>query len=132
MKFESEGLKVNEKYNDCERSFTKRCNLNRHMQEVHNIESRFDIDKLTVLSYPFKCDQCDKKYKRKDHLKLHKDPKHGFVMFECGQCKKVFTVKSNLARHQLKVCDNNYVGNKVVYELIDFLLNTMFAKHDDE
>ena len=81
-KIESEGLKVDHKSNDFERSFTKRCNLNRHMQDFHNIESRFDINKLIVLSYPFKCDQCDKKSKRKDHLKLHKDQKHCFVKWK--------------------------------------------------
>jgi KRAB domain-containing zinc finger protein len=84
-------------------------NLNRHMQEVHNIETRYDVDHINIPHYQFECEMCSKTYKRKSHLKAHKKVKHDDEgqneMFPCQNCSKTFNKRSNLKRH-IEKCQN--------------------------
>ena len=74
-------------------------NLNRHLKEIHALETTYNVNKVTVKIYPHKCDQCDAAFKRKSHLNSHVQGKHGEERYPCSQCGKDFKNKSNLNRH---------------------------------
>ena len=47
-----------------------------------------------------KCDQCDKKFTRKDSVQLHLKKKHGFrKVFSCKLCDKHFQSNQDLTAH---------------------------------
>ena len=50
-------------------------------------------------TYKFECQQCDKAYKRKNHLKEHIQSFHEGVKYLCHQCDQEFTDQSSLRRH---------------------------------
>ncbi|KAA8497818.1 PR domain zinc finger protein 16 [Porphyridium purpureum] len=76
----------------CDKNFTSRFNLKRHMQSVHS-EAR-----------PFGCNQCDLAFKVRDHLQQHIRVSHGASRrheFKCDRCDGTvtFLTRSNLLRH---------------------------------
>lgn len=58
-KFVSGNLLMKPSCGYCQKKFTRRHGLRRHIQEVHFVERTF------------KCDKCQKNFKRKYHLKQH-------------------------------------------------------------
>ena len=76
-------------------------NLTRHMTEVHNVESRFDIGQVECPVYPYKCDEaeCYSAFKRKSDLDRHQNAKHVKKSVLCPKCGKAFTYATNLRRH---------------------------------
>ena len=78
--------------------------LSRHQQEVHDIETRFNINKTSVSVYPHKCFQCSARYKRKHDLDRHIEAKHSqHEGYSCGKCTKTFKYSSSHKRH-IKTC----------------------------
>ena len=70
-----------EKCPECEQVLVGKSSLSRHLKEIHFL-SKLDTDKITDPVYGFICDQCDSKYKRKDHLKMHIESQHGEKMWK--------------------------------------------------
>ena len=70
----------------CERKFTTKSNLTRHIQSIHE-----------GVMYP--CNQCDFKGTLKNTLTLHIKSKHEGVMYGCSQCDYEASNQSNLTVH---------------------------------
>ena len=88
-----------EKCPECEQVLVGKSSLSRHLKEIHFL-SKLDTDKITDPVYGFICDQCDSKYKRKDHLKMHIESQHGDKkIISCDICGKESINKQNLMRH---------------------------------
>ena len=88
-----------EKCPKCDKVLVGKSNLSRHLKEVHFL-SKLDTDKVTDPVYGFICEQCDSKYKRKDHLKTHIEEKHSELKkISCDVCGKEYSNKQNLMRH---------------------------------
>ena len=52
---------------------------------------------------PFECDQCEKKFRRKSGLELHKSNRHtGKMTPSCDVCEIKFTTKAAFKDHQLE------------------------------
>ena len=47
------------------------------------------------------CDQCDKQYKRKEHLQQHTTSQHTNQRHTCDQCGKQFKRSQHLKRHTI-------------------------------
>ena len=87
------------KCTECSKIIRGKNNLHVHMKEVHSLERRYNLDKVTVMTYPHNCDQCGAVFKRKSHLKSHVQGIHAGDKFGCKLCEKEFKSKSNLTRH---------------------------------
>ena len=88
-----------EKCPECDQVLVGKNSLSRHLEEIHFV-SKFDIGKITVPVYGFKCDQCDSKFKRNDHLKMHIQSQHSEIKkIPCDVCGKEYSNKQNLKRH---------------------------------
>lgn len=88
-----------EKCPKCDKILVGKRSLSRHLKEIH-FHSKLDTDKIEDPVYGFKCDKCDSKYKRKDHLKMHSESKHSEKKkISCDICGKEFSNKQNLMRH---------------------------------
>ena len=79
----------------CNKQFTAKKNLQRHMQ-THQERSK-----------DFACKDCPKRYYRKEHLKEHIELTHSELLprYPCQNCKKTFAHKRNLKKH-LVLCKN--------------------------
>lgn len=75
------------KCKQCEKSFEKSYQLEKHMLSAH------------VTEKPFICDVCNKAFKRKDHMYLHREIHTTEKLFLC-ECGKAFTTKRYLKRHE--------------------------------
>lgn len=73
----------------CDSSFTKRCHLVRHVNNVHNRGK-------------FPCDQCDLVSVSEGALAQHKIAKHTEFTkdFHCLKCERSFRYKRELDRHE--------------------------------
>ena len=52
---------------------------------------------LYMKEYP--CEQCEKQFSRKHHLKQHVQSIHEGVKYSCIDCEKQFTHKGHLKKH---------------------------------
>ena len=107
------------KCDECHALFSSNSNLNRHISEEHQIVN-YNVKNITVMTYPFTCDECDFYTKRKHYLQVHKRLQHSPDSFEripCDHCSKTFEIKSNLRRHERR-----YHESKM---LISDILNTI-------
>ena len=79
----------NMQYNcdQCGKIFSKKSNLNRHIQSVHE-------------NVQYKCKKCDKSYSDKSHLNAHIKSIHENIRFPCNQCGKVLHSQGGLAAHK--------------------------------
>lgn len=93
--------------NECDKHFSKKSKLNRHLREQHKEEDEIKR---------YDCDDCPQTFKRKEHLNRHRKAKHLFEKFQCQFCVARFVEKYKLRKH-LKVhhsvimcndCDENW------------------------
>mmetsp|Transcript_32346 Transcript_32346/g.56012 ORF Transcript_32346/g.56012 Transcript_32346/m.56012 type:complete len:101 (-) Transcript_32346:1248-1550(-) len=75
-------------YLRCGRSYTKKCNLKRHVEVKH----------LRMLK--FKCEFCNKKFTTKQILIEHQDIHTGSKSYECSICNQMFRLSSQLSTHR--------------------------------
>ena len=86
---QSSAPNVSKKCSDCDATFSSKSNLNRHENEVHHIVNfNLDIMNPKPKIYPFLCDHCDYKTKRKHYLKIHNHQQHSGTPVNRLQCKK--------------------------------------------
>ena len=52
---------------------------------------------------PFKCQECGKKFKRKEHLRDHIRVHTGERFFICDLCMKTFSTRGSLNRHKKNI-----------------------------
>lgn len=71
----------------CNRSFTRKYDMYRHVRGIH--------ESLR----PFVCELCTRKFKQRSHLNAHVRVVHDKVSFKCDYCDKRFGSKSNLKKH---------------------------------
>ena len=78
----------------CSKNFTRRFNLENHIESVH---SNVDI----------KCPSCSQSFTRKDNCEKHRLDKHGDSKHVCGTCGKKFKTEWALFKHvgSSNVCD---------------------------
>ena len=50
-----------------------------------------------------KCDICEREYKNRDSLRMHKDEKHGEPRFPCADCDRMFHSVNQRWYHSNKV-----------------------------
>ena len=79
-----------EKCKECDREFSSKDHLKRHVQSVHE----------GVL---FKCDLCPKTCTRKDKLYRHVQSVHKGVRFKCDLCPNTFGRRALLSAHIRRV-----------------------------
>ena len=84
---------------ECGKIILGKQNLNQHLKEIHSLETSYNVNKVTVKTYPHTCDQCDAVFKRKSHLNSNVHGSYGWGKYPCSQCGKEFKNKSNLNRH---------------------------------
>lgn len=83
----------------CASTFGRRCELKRHVAEVHNLAGA----RRFACKYP----ACGKSFTRKDALAKHDIVKHqGKRRFVCPTCSEKFTSRYDLSRHNIRVHSN--------------------------
>ena len=88
----------------CEKSFTMKSDLRRHVATVHNKER------------PFQCPQCSKTFGQSGSLKTHVSVVHNKESFQCSKCSKTFTRKINMKEHVTNVHEGK---NAITHQNID-------------
>lgn len=75
---------------------------------------------------PFKCDNCDKTYCRKENLRQHQEREHLMIRYPCDICGKIFSTRDVLSAHRklhnsevqfnCDQCDQVFKSNKYLYK----------------
>jgi len=97
----------------CYKEFGKIHHMKRHIDQVHSVER------------PFKCDECNVRFKDKYNLKVHKRIHTGEKPYNCIICDKRFNQKSALTSH-LKIHQDRAITEKKIQfnnAITDFLKN---------
>jgi len=124
---------IQEKKNDhkcpkCDRQFTKRFNLEKHIKSVHEkvmimkkcyiCDKEFSFQNLRhhIKSVhegikPHKCSSCDKSFSQKIGLKRHIEIVHMGIKYKCSFCKADFVQLEKLKSHTKRV------HTKLVHEI---------------
>ena len=61
------------------------------------------VERYTFDNGDYKCNMCNKKYKKLGYMKTHIEKNHGLlnsVLFICKKCKKTFETQKKLTRHE--------------------------------
>ena len=94
----------------CDRNFTIKQNLNRHIASVHEGKK------------PFKCNNCEASFSEKQHVKRHIQSVHkgkgtfqGKKTVKCTICDANFTRREHMKRHVISI----HMGNRSNITLID-------------
>lgn len=109
----------------CEKIFTNKSNLNRHLKS--KLASELQPDELRQ-EESFRCLQCDKEFPRQTLLLLHLQTHETFLdepqTFDCELCSKTFQKACNLGKHMqshvnarrftCKVCNRVYTGVNII------------------
>ena len=100
----------------CAKQLSSNSYLKSHMISVHGIGEE----------QKFKCDQCDKSFCQKGHLKVHIATVHENVRFHCDKCDKSFSQKDKLTLHMRSVhenirfycdkCEKNFSSKHCLYQ----------------
>ena len=115
-----------------------RTNISRHIRDVHEISDK-NLDtapETETLVYKFACPQCDKAYKRKDHLVNHTKSVHESPTekIKCGDCGKLCKNKMNLSLHIQDVHNTNkypcMTCGKLFSKKFNQLRHSESCKHD--
>lgn len=133
--------KKTHKCNVCDIMFPHHSSLNRHINQVHNGEKRFQCDicdkKYSALAHlqdhlrahsgekPFMCNVCNKKFSRKSILVGHQQVHTREKLFKCEICDKTYTRQSDLQRHKREthigkktfecdVCNKNFSRQEIL------------------
>ena len=78
--------------NYCEKTYTEKRTLKKHIKAVHE----------EILNH--KCDLCDVTFEMPSGLQFHMDTIHkGQKKFQCESCEKSFTASGNLKLHKVSV-----------------------------
>ena len=102
----------------CDKSFTKKGGLTKHIKSIHTKESKYQCqscDKIFNLRSnlfrhlktvhdkikSFVCDQCGKKFGRNGHLTRHMRIHTNDKPYKCSFCEKSFTQLYSLKSHQI-------------------------------
>ena len=73
---------------NCDKAFSTRSNLNKHVSSIHEEKK------------PFKCDICNYSFSQKGHLKTHVSSVHvGKKPFKCDICDYSCSQKGALTKH---------------------------------
>eukprot|EP00092_Neocalanus_flemingeri_P032141 GFUD01034932.1.p1 GENE.GFUD01034932.1~~GFUD01034932.1.p1 ORF type:complete len:677 (+),score=138.46 GFUD01034932.1:265-2295(+) len=100
---------------ECGKTLRDQQVLKNHMINIHTQEM------------PFKCDQCDKRFKQIGNLKQHQIIHSDVKKFICNACEAKFKRKDDLKRHQKKSCKLQYLeinkNNEVPQPPNDILLD---------
>ena len=100
----------------CGKEFNCRKNMKDHVREIHEKskerkECEFCKKPVVLSNYekhvriqhmgdkPYKCDQCDKTYGTKSHLRLHEKITHKNERFQCDECGMSLTTYQSLRKH---------------------------------
>ncbi|XP_050063606.1 zinc finger protein 675-like isoform X1 [Aphis gossypii] len=68
----------------------------------HNNKNSIKAPKIVYnINRPFKCDTCNKRFIRKEHLKTHIFIHTGIRPYKCETCDKSYTRKDNFKSHQM-------------------------------
>ena len=83
----------------CDKFVTSK-NMWRHIEEIHG-KTKINTAVVDVSAYPYNCDSCTFRTKRKHDLKRHVMQNHSLVeaMFLCEVCDKTFKYESSMKRH---------------------------------
>lgn len=96
------------KCDTCEKTFTRKDNLNVHLQRHAEIKS-------------YRCETCEKTFYSREAIKNHLEQHREIKPFKCKLCKKCFSRKSMLTRHLIihtgirafkcDICKKSFVDN---------------------
>ena len=85
---------------ECKKPISRK-NMRRHSRDVHGDADK-NTDLVTEFCKPFKCDQCNKYFNRKDNLNVHKTSVHSSTTKQritCNHCDKTFSHSIYLNSH---------------------------------
>ena len=113
----------------CCKLLSKKCTLNRHIEQVHLGLQIFK---------PAKCQECGKVFSKKGHLDRHVRTIHMGMKDEsepCPHCGKIFTTKSSLEPHIEAVHKGKYVLITYKYHILfsssHLIFRLEFLKNSD-
>ena len=108
------------KCSDCEKSFTRKCHLDRHIKTIHRVgESKHECkicNKIYNCRYvlirhvksvhdkikSFVCPQCGRKFAESSHLTRHMRIHTRDNLYKCKFCSKSYTRPYSLSQHEVK------------------------------
>ena len=71
-----------------------------HIDTLNVLELDLQESSMDIIKKSYNCEKCNKIFKRKKGLFLHKRNKHDGIRYSCGQCEYKATRQDNLKIHQ--------------------------------
>ena len=102
----------------CQKSFTRRGNLKRHIESIHDKRTHPCTRCTKVFKYAdslkhhvrtfhehhsHDCEQCGQKFVNRHELNIHVNVKHQDKIYSCQDCDKIFLHPRNLKEHRSSI-----------------------------